>query len=212
MVEQRLEDGEVADVLIAQRDLEFLHFIRDVFHPCAELDDLLRDLPVDRLDLRLALQLQQAEVEHRLRLFLDLLRVVQRLHAILPREIALQIEDVDRAAWDRSPTARIAIGALVLFDRAKGLDDEHGMMRHDRASAFADDRRVRHFLGVADLHDVLDDVARVFVERVVRRAVEGRARAVVVHAEAAAAHRDSRARGPSSRSSRKTAPPRAPPV
>ena len=41
-------------------------------------------------------------------------------------------------------------------------------------------------LGVADVHDVVDDVARVLLERVVRRAVEVGARAVVVDAETAA--------------------------
>ena len=30
VIEERLEDGEVADVLIAQRRLEFLHFVRHV--------------------------------------------------------------------------------------------------------------------------------------------------------------------------------------
>ncbi len=59
-------------------------------------------------------------------------------------------------------------------------------MRHDRAAAFADDRGMRDALGVADVHDVIDDVVAVLLERVVRRAVETGARAVVVDAEAAA--------------------------
>ena len=59
-------------------------------------------------------------------------------------------------------------------------------MRDDRAAAFADDDRMGDLLRVAHVHDVVDDVARVLVERVVRRAVEGGARAVVIDAEAAA--------------------------
>ena len=60
------------------------------------------------------------------------------------------------------------------------------MMGDNRPAAFADDRRVRDFLRVAHFHDVPDDVARVFVQRVIRGAVESRARAIVIHAEPAA--------------------------
>ena len=34
------------------------------------------------------------------------------------------------------------------------------MMRHDRAAAFAHDVGMRDFLGVADIHDVVDDVVQ----------------------------------------------------
>ena len=185
VIEQRLEHGEVAHVLIAERDLEFLHLVRDVIHPFAKLHDQMRDLPVDRLDLRLALQLQQPEVEHRLRLLLDLLRVMERLHAVLPRHVFLQLQHVRQQL-------RIALGrvdrdgCLVFLDRAKSLHNQHRMMRHDRAPAFTHDRRMRHLLRVADFHDVIHNVARVFVQRVVRRAIESRARPVVVHAQSAA--------------------------
>ena len=60
------------------------------------------------------------------------------------------------------------------------------MVRDNRPTALADDGRVRHALRVADLHDAVDDVARILVERVVRGTVEGRARAVVVHPKPAA--------------------------
>ena len=45
---------------------------------------------------------------------------------------------------------------------------------------------MRHLLGVANVGDVIDDVVGVFLEGVVGRAVEGRAAAVVIHAQAAA--------------------------
>ena len=73
-----------------------------------------------------------------------------------------------------------------LFDRAERFDDEHGMMRDNRAPALADDRRMRDAFGIANVHDVPDDVVRVFLERIVRRAVEIAARAVVIDAEPAA--------------------------
>ena len=61
-----------------------------------------------------------------------------------------------------------------------------GMMRDDGAAALADEGRVRHFFLVADVGHVVDDVARVFAERVVGAAVVGRAAAVVIDAETAA--------------------------
>ena len=70
------------------------------------------------------------------------------------------------------------------FNRAEHFDDQHAVMRDDGAAAFADDVRVRHFLGVANVGDVINDVVRVFLQRVIRRAVERRAAAVVIHAQA----------------------------
>src|SRR6266581_809559 len=51
---------------------------------------------------------------------------------------------------------------------------------------FADDLGVGHALRVADIGDVIDDVVGVFLEAIVGGAVESRAAAVVIHAQAAA--------------------------
>ena len=60
----------------------------------------------------LRLEVEQAEVEHRLRLLLDLLRVVQRLHAVLLREVALEIEHVADLLRDRARATSSGIGGL----------------------------------------------------------------------------------------------------
>ena len=72
------------------------------------------------------------------------------------------------------------------FDGAEDLDHQHAVMGDDGAAAFADDVRVRDLLGVADIADVINDVVGVFLEGVIGGAVEGRAAAVVIHAESAA--------------------------
>ena len=46
------------------------------------VDDLMRDLPVNGVDLRLRFEIEQAEIERLLRFFLYLLNVVQALEAI----------------------------------------------------------------------------------------------------------------------------------
>ena len=81
-------------------------------------------------------EIEQAELEHLLRLLLDLLQVVQTLDAVAAFEPLLHVEDV----------AHELVIVLVrldlelrrgLLDRAEGLHDEHGVMRDDRAPAFA---------------------------------------------------------------------------
>ena len=59
-------------------------------------------------------------------------------------------------------------------------------MGGDRAAGLADDHRVREAAGIADARDAIDDVVRVFAERIVRRGLEIGPRPVVVDAEAAA--------------------------
>ena len=65
---------------------------------------------------------------------------------------------ISRSGFGSFAVASIFGRLNILFDRAKGLDHEHGVMRHDRAAAFADDRGMRDPLGVADVHDVINDV------------------------------------------------------
>ena len=72
------------------------------------------------------------------------------------------------------------------FDRTKRFDHQHRMMRDSGAPALAHNRRMRDAFGVANVYDVPDDVVRVFLERVIGRAVKVAARSVVIDAESAA--------------------------
>ena len=60
------------------------------------------------------------------------------------------------------------------------------MLGDDRPSAFADERRVGDGFGIADFLHRVNDVAHIFLERVVHRAVEGCAGSIIVHTEASA--------------------------
>ena len=68
MIEQRLEHGEIADVLIAERRFQLLHFVRHITQAAMHVDDLVRDLPVNRVDLRFRFEIEQTEIECLLRL------------------------------------------------------------------------------------------------------------------------------------------------
>ena len=51
VIEQRLKNGEVADVLVAERGLEFFYFVGDKPKPAMHPDDLRSQLPINGLDL-----------------------------------------------------------------------------------------------------------------------------------------------------------------
>ena len=51
MIEQRLENGEIANVLIAQRGFELLDFLGNKAQTAMHIHDLLRELPINRVDL-----------------------------------------------------------------------------------------------------------------------------------------------------------------
>ena len=51
VIEKRLKDGEIADVLVAERGLELLYFIGNKPQAAVHSDDLRSQLPVNGLDL-----------------------------------------------------------------------------------------------------------------------------------------------------------------
>ena len=134
MIEQRLKDGEVADVLIGELDLQraqfFGHFAG--IHAANECLHPLGDLPEQRLDARFDVEIEDAVLEHRLRLLFDLLQIMPRLGHVVFGERAIGVEDLanefviggaDRARLERR-----------FFDRAECLHGEDGMMRDDGAA------------------------------------------------------------------------------
>ena len=64
VVEQRLKDGEIAKVLVAEAVFELANFIGNVSLAGEALDDLEADLPVKVFDLGFVRQFKQAQHEH----------------------------------------------------------------------------------------------------------------------------------------------------
>ena len=94
VVEEGLENGEVAEVLVADGDFDFADFLGDVFGVAEKLHDICGDLPIDGLDASLGAEVEKAEVEHRLGAFADFLGVVEILEAVLRSEIVADFQDV----------------------------------------------------------------------------------------------------------------------
>ena len=94
MIEQRLEHGKVAEVLVAQAVFELADFLRDVGLALEALHHVLADLPVEILDLRLVRQIQHAQREHVLRVLAAFLRVVIGLQLVQLGEVLLDVEQL----------------------------------------------------------------------------------------------------------------------
>jgi hypothetical protein len=94
MIEQRLEHGKIADVLVAERSFHLLHFVRHVPQSAMHVDDLMGHLPVNRVDLRFRFEIEQTEIERLLRFLFDLLDVMQTLEAIPAFQPLFHVEDV----------------------------------------------------------------------------------------------------------------------
>ena len=99
-------------------------------------------------------------------LLLDLLSVVQHLHAILLGQSFLGFNHLVKELGIRFPPLQREVCADLL-DRTESLHHQDGVMSHDGAAAFTDNDRMRHFFRVANIDDVVDDVPSILVERIV---------------------------------------------
>ena len=166
-----MENGKIADVLIPQRDFKLFYFLRHKAQTAMHVHDLLRKLPVNGLDLRFGFQIEQPEIEHLLRFFLDLLAVMQAFYSVAALQSLFHIEDVAHEFV-------IFFGRFDLEFRRRSLDGterfhhEHGMMRDNRASSFAHNRGMSDAFGIAHVHDVPNDVVSIFLEGIIGGTVE----------------------------------------
>ena len=128
-----------------------------------ENDDLGGNLPIERVDLCLGPQIEQPEIKHRLGLIADLLRIMQMLQTPLLTETRPDLDHVGNQFGIGGSGGTHLVMALW-FNRAKGFDNQYGMRRDDEAATLTHDHRMLDLLGVADLHDIIDHIAGVFVQ------------------------------------------------
>ena len=106
------------------------------------LFDHLADVPVKGFDARFRLQVQKAELEHFLGLFLDLNEIVPRLVEVSGRQLPLDLEKLrNELVIDGTKGTSIKRG---LLDRAERLDDQYGVMSDDSSSRFRNESRLRN--------------------------------------------------------------------
>ena len=180
----RLEHREVAEVRVAERLLEALELLGHVRHVAREVQHLLARGPEEVLAEHAVLEREVPEVEQLEDLILVLDGVVIALEEVLGgdalKRLPHVVDERRHRLRERRRHLRLELG------HAEDVDDEHGVVRGDRAARLADDVRVRDLIGVADLLDREHHVVRVLLHRVVHRRAEVRLRTVVVNAEPAA--------------------------
>ena len=153
---------------------------------CDELAQLRADRPVERLGQAALSERQVAAVEQVERHVERLLRVVVALERVARRQVLIGLFQIDERLLE---VVAVAVLRHLVFAEpgdAEHVEDEHAVIRDDRAAALRHDRRMLHAGVVAHRLDVVDDVVGVLLERVVHARLEIRLRAVVVDAEAAA--------------------------
>src|SRR4029453_8579655 len=184
VIKQRLENREVTDVLVAERSFELLYFLGHKAQVAMHIDDLLRELPANGFDLRFGFEIEQPEIEHLLRFFLDVLAVMQALDAIATLKPLFHLETIMHQPVVFLGGLDFELGRSP-FDGAECFHDKHGMVRDNGASALANNGGMRNAFRIAYVHNVPNDVIGIFLKRIISRAVEVAARPVVINPETA---------------------------
>ncbi len=180
-----LEEREIAEIRVGHRVVEALQVLRDVVHLRDEALELREDRPVQVLRLAALLERQIPAAEQAQRHVERLLRVVIALERVPRGEVLIGLEQIDQRLLGFLRRDRLGNLLFTEGGNAQHVEDEHAVIRHDRAPALRHDRRMLHAGVVAHALDVIDDVVRVLLEGVVDARLEVRLRSVVVDAEAA---------------------------
>src|SRR5581483_7603159 len=130
VIEEGLEDGKIADVLVGEEGVEVVKFLRLVAGLAILLRDLLADLPENLLGGGAVFQIEVAEVEERKGLFFFLERVVETLEQAEP---GLVLEQDGEVVDDLVGLLRLVLLAerLALVDPLEDFDHEHGVGADD---------------------------------------------------------------------------------
>ena len=167
-VGQRLEHREVAEVGVGHRFLEVFQFLRHLLEPPRDVADLRAGRPVQALREAAELQRQQPQLEHLQHLVAGRRGIVVALHEPPRTDRAPGVQQVrDRLRQRAPPPEVIGLAArhLEAVERraAEHVEDQHAVVRGDRAPGFADDHRLWHAARRADARDAVHHVVGVLV-------------------------------------------------
>ena len=198
-VGDRLEQGKVGEIGLAQRQLKVLQLLRDRLDLLDDAVDLAHDLRVEPLGHGALVEAQVAKIEEADRFLNELHGVV----VIFAQGVAVDAFVDVGEFLDRR---RQLLGAVQLLLEIRGevlgigvedIGDQHRIVGNRRPPRFGDDVGTGHPGLVADVLDLVDDVVGVLFDRVVDAGKVARLRAVVVDAEPAADVDDTRCPTPS---------------
>ncbi len=180
-----LEQREITEVSIREQCIEAFQLFREEIEFGSVLMYLAADCPIEVLGQASLLKRQVSKAEQIQRRIKRLLGVVVSLEEILLGDGSVCLKQVDERLFGIFRQRRRKLRLAESAD-SKNVEHEHAVVSRNRSSALRDDVRVRHFRFIADTLDVVDDVARIFLERVVNAGFEVGLRAVVIDSQAAA--------------------------
>ena len=92
MIEQRLENGKVAKILVAQAVFQFTNLFRNIRLALEALHHGLADFPIKIFDLGFLRQIHHPQSKHVLGIFLSFERVVIRFQLVQLGQVLLDIQ------------------------------------------------------------------------------------------------------------------------
>src|SRR6185437_14713786 len=157
----------------------------EIIELARQLQNFAADSPIKVFGQAALLKRQVAKAEKFQCRIKRLLGIVIALQKVALVNGSVRFEEIDQRLFRIFGNAG---GEILLAEAADTEDVKHkqAVIRGDRAAALGDDGGMRDFALVADVLDVVDDVAGVFFERVVDAGFEVGLRAVVIDAETAA--------------------------
>ena len=182
VVDERLKDTKVTEVLAAELLLKFSYFFGWGATILVKTRDLGDEMPEGVFHAGFGGKIKEAQVEPRGGLFLDGQAIVQRFAAIFSGEIENEVGEL-------ANEFRIFLfggneGARSFIDGAKNLHQENGVVGDGGAPALTDESGVRNFFLAANLGDGANNITGVFGQGVVHGAFRVATGSIIVDREA----------------------------
>ena len=186
-VGHRLEEREVAEVLVGHLLVELAQLVGDMLLVVCQLGHFMADGPVERLNLRTCLEVDDAVAEEVERLLANVLGIVPVLEKRARREVVPYLRQVMHEFVVLGPRHEV-LWHLRRRDAFQHIDDKDAVVCGERASALRDDVGMRDVVLVGCLHEGIDAVVDILLDAVVDAALAVAASGtVVIHTQTAAA-------------------------
>ena len=186
-VGQRLEEREVAEILVGQQFIKALQFIWTMFHLLGQVVHLAAYAPVHTFNLGTCAQVDNAvreEVERLLTYLLSVVPVFQ--HGALVQVVPNLVK-----VFHQLVVGVVGFKLFAHFGQRgcfEHVDNEHRVVCRQRASALSDEVWMRNIVFISGIDEGIDTVVHILLYRIVDRALAvRRACAVIVDTQSATA-------------------------
>src|SRR5581483_10717986 len=161
-IRHALKQREIAKIRVGKQSVKSFQLFWKVIEFAGQLQNLTADRPIKILGETPLHQRKITKAEKIQRRIERLLRIVIRLKQVLFVERAMGFKQIDQRLLGIFGDSRRKIFLAESAD-AQNVEHEHAMIRRYSSTAFRNDRRMRNFGLVADVLNVVNNIARVFL-------------------------------------------------